>query len=57
MEQAKEITIKVKTMDSHFIELQVRPETAVLDIKQSILQVRLFHAENKHRSRPTADRL
>lgn len=46
MEQANEITIKVKTMDSHFIELQVSPNTAVLDIKQTILQVRLAHPEN-----------
>ena len=57
MEEIKEITVKVKTMDSHFIELQVRPDTAVLDIKQKILQVRFADPENPHRDREAADRL
>jgi hypothetical protein len=42
METDEYFTIKVKTMDSHFVEIKVTKQTLVSDLKVMISQARLY---------------
>lgn len=53
MEEVKELKIKVKTMDSHFIELMVKENTTIIEIKEMVLEVVVNDIENQYRNQPT----
>lgn len=55
MEEVKELKIKVKTMDSHFIELMVKENTTIIEIKEMVLEVVVNDIENQYRNQPTKD--
>ena len=41
MEASRDFNIKVKTMDSHFVELSVSTSHSIADIKKQLLEVEL----------------
>lgn len=56
MQADETMTLKVKTMDSHFVEVTVAKITTVEEIKQSLLEVKVIDEENWSCPRQATDR-